>query len=111
LSLRHCPGEQVTEGDGSGGVLPSRPATRRARRRSSQAPVSTSPPDPLTAILAGVVALQAAQEELTEEVRQLRRRMTALASKVELLGERLDAGESTTRLRATPARRKRATDD
>lgn len=84
---------------GPDALTPSRPA-RRARRRTASA-ATAAPPEPLATVLAAVMALQTSNEELVGEVRELRRRITALSSKVELLDERLVEGESTERLRVS----------
>lgn len=80
-------------------LTPSRPG-RRARRRAVSETTSAAP-EPLATVLAAVMALQRSNEELVAEVRELRRRITTLSSKVELLGERLVEGESTERLRVS----------
>jgi len=87
-------------GDSDSGLVPSRGATRRARRRTTAAPAPVT--DPTSAILAGIVAMQAAQESLAQEVRELRRRIDVLSGKLELLS----AGTAGTP--ATPTRRRRA---
>jgi hypothetical protein len=88
-------------------LTPSRQG-RRARRRTVSA-AAPAAPEPMATVLAAVMALQTSNEELVAEVRELRRRITALSSKVELLGERLVEGESTERLRvAAPKGRTRS---
>ena len=97
----------MAEVDDADGLVPSRRVSRRARRRTtavSAADVS----DPLTAALTTLLGLQATSEAIVTEIRELRRRVTALASKVEALDQQLTTGAAVGRLRSTEPPAKKA---
>jgi len=100
----------VADVDPSAEVSPTR-AGRRGRRRATAASDSPAPDavpvDPQAMMLEALTALRASNEALCGEVRELRRRITALSSKVELLDQRLVEGESTQRLRVPTSKTRR----
>lgn len=92
--------------DNDDGLVPARRTSRRSRRRAASTP--STPEDTLTAVLNAVVALQATTDALAEDVRDVRRRVTALSARVESLDQRLIEGEATSRLRTSAAPRKKS---
>ena len=95
--------------DNDDGLVPARRTSRRSRRRAASTPPAPSThAETLTAVLNAVVALQATTDALAEDVRDVRRRVTALSARVESLDQRLIEGEATSRLRTSAAPRKKS---
>jgi len=84
------------EGDG---LVPSRRAGRRVRRRPTSVPGHDAP-DPMAAVLATLMALQSTNDALVAEVREVRRRLTTLTNKIETLNRGQSGTEPLGRLRS-----------
>lgn len=89
----------MAAGEEGDGLVPSRRAGRRVRRRPATG-LGHEAPDPLAAVLATMMSLQSTNDALVAEVRELRRRITTLTNKVEVLNRGLSDTEPMGRLRS-----------